>query len=177
MPKRVRNQSLLDIIQHTPVWAFCIFFILLILGFIQTRDRKTSVRVVFILPTAMIIFSLFGVYSISGFELSVMCAWVVSLSVMTMLGINLLEFLGFPRSATYSYEHRKLIITGSWTPLFLMMTVFFTRYSVGVATAKELAITHDVYFPLGVSVVYGIFSGAFLSRSLVIFRVTQKQRS
>lgn len=168
---------MLDIFQHTPVWVLFIFFILLALGVLQTKDREISVKAVFILPTAMIIFSLFGVYSISGFELSVMCAWVVSLSVMTMLGIHLLDFLGFSRSATYSHEHRKLIITGSWTPLFLMMTVFFTRYSVGVATAKELAITNDVYFPLAVSIVYGIFSGAFLSRSLIIFRVTQKQRS
>ncbi|EAR59557.1 DUF6622 family protein [Neptuniibacter caesariensis] len=155
-----------EIIQNTPVWVFLIFGVLVVLGLFQAKTREVSVKAIFVLPLAMIIFSLFGVYSVFGLKLAVICLWGLGLSIMTLIGVK----LGFPKSVAYSQERNKLIIVGSWTPLLFMMAIFFTRYFVGFATARELPIIHEMYFALAIGLAYGAFTGVFLSRSLVMFK-------
>ena len=155
-----------EIISNTPVWVFLIFGVLVVLGFLQAKTREVSVKAVFVLPMAMILFSLFGVYSVFGMSVAVIGLWGLGLAVMTLIGLK----LGFPKSVTYSQERDKLIIVGSWTPLLFMMAIFFTRYFVGFATARELPIIHEMYFALAIALAYGAFTGVFLSRSLVMFK-------
>lgn len=162
-----------EIIHNTPVWVFFIFGALLVLGFLQAKTREVSVKAIFVLPLAMIIFSLFGVYSVFGLNVAVIGLWGLGLSIMTLIGVK----LGFPKSVSYSQERDKLIIVGSWTPLLFMMAIFFTRYFVGFATARELPIIHEMYFALAIGLAYGAFTGVFLSRSLVMFSVFRKAAS
>ena len=57
---------LIEILQRTPPWVFVLFFALLALGYFQSRSRTVSRRRVSILPVAMIVLSLYGVFSAFG---------------------------------------------------------------------------------------------------------------
>ena len=65
-----RVQPLSELISNTPIWVFAIFCILLVLGFIQSKERTVRVKTIFILPIAMITFSFFGFFCFWGFYIS-----------------------------------------------------------------------------------------------------------
>ena len=55
---------------------------------------------------------------------------------------------------------------GSAVPLALMMGIFFTKYAVGVLLAMHPELRHQMGFALGISALYGGFSGIFAARAL-----------
>jgi len=159
-----------ELISHTPTWVFAIFFILLLLGFIQSREREVKVKTVFILPIAMIIFSFFGVSSVFGLSLFTISLWFLGLTITLLIGLK----LAYPKLVCFSVQSNKLKIPGSWTPLLLMMAIFFTKYFVGFAVARELPVINDQLFIVLLCLIYGSFSGVFLSRSFVMFKISKK---
>lgn len=164
-----RVESLSDLINHTPTWVFIIFFTLLILGVVQSKNRSIKVKTVFILPVAMIVFSSFGVFSVFGITLLTMSHWCLGLILTSIIGIK----LAYPKFVSFSEEDHKLTVPGSWTPLLFMMAIFFTKYFVGFAIARGLDIVNEYVFIASICLLYGIFSGVFLSRSLVIFKASK----
>ncbi|MBA6389844.1 hypothetical protein H4J38_03515 [Colwellia sp. BRX10-3] len=158
-----------ELISHTPVWVFIVFFTLLVLGFIQTKERTVKVKTVFILPVAMIIFSFFGVYSVFGLSVAAIALWLLGLVIALVLGFK----LGYPKHVSYSQQVEKLTISGSKIQLIFMMAIFFTKYFVGFAFARDLPLVNEFIFLVVICLFYGLFSGIFLSRSLVMFNVSK----
>ncbi|MBU2223565.1 MAG: hypothetical protein KKB00_05955, partial [Gammaproteobacteria bacterium] len=74
----------------------------------------------------------------------------------------------------YSKTDQQLTIPGSWVPLCLMMAIFFTKYVVGVAVARDLPIVQQQMFLVVISSLYGACSGVFLGRSLVMFQASRQ---
>lgn len=157
---------LIEIIKRTPIWVFVLFFTLLILGYLQTKDREVKLRTVFILPISMIVLSVFGVSSAFGAIPVALVAWLLGSVVSLSVALK----LAFPKGVSYSNTEKKLSIPGSWIPLFLMMAIFFTKYFVGVVVAQQLPIISEIEFIVLVSILYGCFSGMFLSRSIVMWQ-------
>ena len=158
-----------ELISHTPVWVFIVFFTLLVLGGIQTKERAVKVKTVFILPLAMIIFSFFGVYSIFSFSLLAISLWLFGLILTLITGLK----LGYPKQVSFSPQDEELTISGSIIPLVFMMAIFFTKYFVGFASARNLPLVNEFMFLFIISISYGVFSGVFLSRSLVMFKASK----
>ena len=158
-----------ELISHTPTWVFAIFFTLLVLGFIQSKERIVKVKTVFILPIAMIIFSFFGVSSVFGLSILTMSLWALGLVTTLVIGLK----LAYPSLVSFSDQSNKLTIPGSWVPLFFMMAIFFTKYFVGFAVARELPIVNEHIFIVLLSLLYGAFSGIFLSRGFVMFKASK----
>ena len=156
----------IEIIKHTPPWVFVLFFVLLILGYLQTKNRKVKLNVVFILPVSMITLSIFGVSSAFGLMPMAFASWFIG--GIFSLGVSLKIVL--PKSINYSSAEEKFFIPGSWVPLFLMMAIFSTKYIVGVAIARQLPIISEVEFITFISLLYGCFSGIFLSRSIIVWQ-------
>lgn len=81
--------------------------------------------------------------------------------------------LAIPRLVSFSEQSNKLTIPGSWVPLFFMMAIFLTKYFVGFAVARELPIVNENIFIVVLCLLYGAFSGVFLSRSFVMFKASK----
>jgi len=157
---------LLELIKYTPTWVFAVFFTLLILGFIQSRERTVKVGTVFILPVVMIIFSLFSVSSAFGVTLLTVGLWLAGLTTALVIGLK----LAYPKLVKFSAQHNKLTVPGSWIPLLFMMGIFFTKYFVGFAVARQLPFINEYMFVTALCLLFGAFSGIFLSRSFVMFK-------
>ena len=52
-----------------------------------------------------------------------------------------------------------------------MMGIFTTKYAVGVALSLHPALEHDTLVALGISTLYGVFSGSFIARALRLWRL------
>jgi lipopolysaccharide export LptBFGC system permease protein LptF len=64
---RIKEKSLLiEILKRTPPWVFFLFFVLLAVGYYQSKDRIVGRGKVAILPIIMIALSFYGVLSAFG---------------------------------------------------------------------------------------------------------------
>lgn len=63
----IREKILIaQILSHTPIWVFALFFVLLGFGLQQTRTRSVSIVPALQLPAGMIAYSLAGINSSFG---------------------------------------------------------------------------------------------------------------
>lgn len=157
---------ILQIIQHTPIWVFVLLIGLVFLGYTQTKDRKVKSKSIFILPTAMILLSLFGVLSAFGTIIVALALWFIGGFMFLLIGLK----LSFPENIKYNESEDVFYISGSWIPMVLILIIFCIKYFVGVAIARELSIINELGFIMTISFLYGSLSGIFLSRSLVIMQ-------
>ena len=51
---------IVQILSHTPIWVYALFFVLLAFGLIQTRTRTVRKMPALLLPAGMTALSLFG---------------------------------------------------------------------------------------------------------------------
>jgi len=52
-----------------------------------------------------------------------------------------------------------------------MMGIFFTKYVVGVLLAMHPELAHQVAFAVGISALYGVFTGIFTGRAIRLWRL------
>jgi hypothetical protein len=156
---------LIEILKRTPAWVFILFFVLLVYGHSQSKNRTVSRPRIAVLPAAMIVLSFYGVLSAFGIAPVGLASWGIGVGVSVWLGL----VLAVPRGVTYSNETQSFFVPGSWLPLILMMAIFFIKYAVGVILARQLPIANTLIFSGSVSFLYGFFGGLFLSRALVVW--------
>ena len=123
-----------------------------------------------ILPVAMIGLSCHGVISDFGVAPAVVASWVAGVAIAAGLGV----MLATPRGVAYSTEDRAYSVPGSWIPLTLMMAIFFTKYAVAVILALKLPFARAPVFVDAVSLCYGLLSGLFIGRAIVIWRSRER---
>ena len=155
------------IIMNTPSWVFGILVMLVVFGLMQTHTRQVPIRVALFIPVVMLILSINGVIGSIGWQLPALSLWLLGITIVTFIYVKFFS----QNLAIYDVTTKKLKIRGSWSPLFIILGIFLTRYTLGVATAMNFDIVHDIYFPLILSLILGSASGFFLARGIVYLRV------
>lgn len=158
---------ILQILQRTPPWVFALFAVLVIFGFLQSRPRQMGWTRVAILPLVLLGLSLSGMWTAFGPQPLAFACWLAAI----VLALLANQFARWPRRVVYAPDTRLFHVAGSWLPLAVMMTIFFTRYAVTVAMAMLPALKTSPAFLAGVGFIYGLMSGAFLARAVRIVRV------
>jgi hypothetical protein len=157
----------IQIAQHIPLGIVVLFFGLLLLGLLQARARKLSLSRVLLLPFAMIAFSLYGVIAAFGIGFGSIAYWVAGI----MLALLCNYFYRYPKDVQYDPEKRVFSLRGSFVPLALMMGIYFTKFFVGYAEARALAIIEDATTISMICVLLGFFSGMFFASGYVLYRI------
>ncbi|MBT2325205.1 hypothetical protein J7E62_23015 [Variovorax paradoxus] len=153
---------LIQILAQTPRWVFALFAVLVWLGGKQLLAGSVSLTRVILLPIAMTGFSVYGVLSGFGDSPTALMAWAgaASLALWTVLQRPLAA------ATRYDAAARQFQVAGSAVPLVLMMGIFFTKYAVGVLLAMHPELRQQAAFALGISALYGSYSGIFAARAL-----------
>jgi len=155
---------MLQITTHTPLWVFILFVVLLVFGFLQTRNRQVKFLVAYLLPIGMVILSFAGVVSSFGLALNFIGLWLLGIVVTALLGYKLFPLKG----VVYRAESSAYFIPGSWLSFGVVMAIFFTKYSVAVMKATHVSIVNNSLFVVLLCLAYGLFSGFFVSRVLCL---------
>jgi hypothetical protein len=82
--------------------------------------------------------------------------------------VSINRYARSPRQVSYAPEARLFHVPGSWTPLAMMMAIFFARYAIAVAMAMQPALKAMPVFAAAIGAAYGLMSGSFLARALRI---------
>lgn len=156
----------LEILRHTPVWVFAVLAALVALGVRRLRASDVPVRRLLVLPIAMAVFSLFGLWQAAGASAVASVAWTLTFVATTAIGWALPPNAG----VQYSPGSGRVHVPGSWLPLALMMTIFFLRYIVAVTVAMHPSLRLDPSFVAGIAALYGLSSGSFAARTANTWR-------
>lgn len=157
---------IIDIISHTPLWVFILLFILVLLGYSQTKDRVVSQSKIFILPTSMILLSFIGTLLAFNNNLLSILLWLTGISISLIVVLN----ISHAKDIFYNQKKNEFHIKGSIIPLILMLSIFFLKYFIGVVTVKKPLLINQIEFIVIISLLYGLISGIFLARSIWVFR-------
>ena len=151
-----------QILIHTPLWVYGLFLVLVAFGLQQTRSRKVTAVLAYILPFGMMALSLAGLNSSFGMTPAPLAMWTIGLLTVTVIGFKYFrdDRVSFIRSS------RSFHIPGSWTPLIVILAIFFTKYGVAVTHAVDAALVTTKVFVAALSLAYGGFSGYFSSRAV-----------
>ena len=161
---------LYEILTHTPAWVFALFALLLWLGATQLTGRRVGLRRTLVMPVVMIGLSLYGVLSAFKDQPLAAAAWAAA---ALAVGFAVAQRAA-PAGTRYDPVTRSFALPGSAVPLTLMMGIFFTKYAVGVQVALHPALANDAAFALGVSALYGAFSGMFAGRALRLWALARR---
>ncbi len=85
----MNTSFLIEILKHTPAWVFVLFFVLLAVGYFQSKDRAIGRGKVSILPVAMIVLSFHGVLSAFGAIAIGLVSWVLGVVIAVGIGVSL----------------------------------------------------------------------------------------
>ena len=162
-----QSGMVMQILANTPMWVWALLAALLVLGFSQTRQRETGLPRVVILPVAMTALSVSGIVSAFGATPAVLGAWLAAALIVATLVLQ----RAVPAGTAYDAATRQFTLPGSWMPMLLILGIFLTKYAVGAATAMQPLLKLEPLFALGVTTLYGIFSGLFAGRTLRLIRL------
>jgi hypothetical protein len=157
-----------QIILHTPLWVWALLAALVALGYSQTRSRTIGLRRLVIIPVAMILWSVYGTVSAFGTSPAVSGAWIAAFVTVA----SLMTLRPAPIGASYQSALRQFAVPGSWLPLFAILGIFCTKYTVGVTLTMQPEMAHHTVFATLVGLLYGLFSGFFAGRALRLWRLT-----
>jgi len=149
------------ILEHTPVWVWAVFAAVILLGLQQTRTRDISIARATVLPVVMITLSFTSVLGAFGQVPLAWAAWLIGLALALVLAGKAVGVRGASKSAQPGYLH----IPGSFLPVALILAVFVTKYSAGVALAMNPSLAANTRVAVSLSLVYGAFSGLFWARA------------
>lgn len=161
----------IEILKHTPSWVFGLLVGLIILGFLQARTRKVGPALAFSLPFFMLFLSFNGVVSNLGWQGMILVCWSSGLAIATWEFVKISAASSNAGKVRWDEESSKFLIQGSWVPLVIFMAIFFTRYSLGVATAMNAPLLREPLTPLVSSLFLGVMSGFFVARAITYWRV------
>ncbi|WP_341677144.1 DUF6622 family protein [Niveibacterium sp. SC-1] len=162
----------IEILKHIPLWVFGVFFVLLYMGLKQVRPREVSVKRLVLVPLLMMAWSLAGMLgSFAHHETLAGTAWASGFALV--LGAAALR--GPAIGVRYDAARRVLQLPGSWTPLALMMGIFWLKFGVGMATAMQPSLADLNGFAAPVCLAYGALSGVFAGRALRLLRATRRE--
>ena len=149
-------------VKHVPVWVFFILAALLWLGLSARKNRWVRWRVPIIVPIAMTfmaVSSLVTQYLATDALMPAVLAW---LGVCGLTAWQLSR-RPLPEAVLYIAESGKFHLPGSYVPLAMYLGIFAFKFMVGFMTGMHMPIVNDLLFVLGISAIYGLFSGVFLS--------------
>ena len=160
---------LVQILSHTPIWVYALFFVLLAFGLMQTRTRTVGKILALLLPVGMIALSLGGINSSFGLTTIPLVAWGMAVAIATAVGY----FFFRDKRIHYVAADGKFFIPGSWVPLVVMMAIFFAKYVYAVMHASNAEVIATPIFIGTLSAVYGLLSGYFASRAVNLIALAQ----
>ncbi len=146
------------ILTHTPFWVWPLFLLLIWLGLRATKDRESSVWMVYLLP-------LLGLITLSR-------ALALPQGNQALMGFVVIYLVGAAVAFTLlrrwvqARNGSTLSLRGEWLTMVAILGVFLTNFAAAVVGGRWPDTHATPGFALGYGLVAGFFAGIFMGRAL-----------
>ena len=163
---------MLQIITKIPLFVWPLFAILLLGGL---RARKTSavpIAVLLLIPSIFFgwsLFSFFGKYATNPLAI---LFWHLCLGVGFSIGFLHMQSL----KLQFDRQKKKVEMPGSWIPLILSMSIFTSKFSIGMMSSMMPHLNGSLLFiglELVATIILGIFGGRGVN-CLIIYKASRR---
>ena len=164
------NNLDMQTLQHIPVWVFALLIGLIVLGLLQTRTRQVRKSRLLGINIALTVVTLVGViqqWRHTPWLTLALLSWVATCWLVSWgLGQG-----PAPAGASYNADTRRFTVPGSGWPLALFMAIFACKFVVGMLGAVAPDQLHNVQAAIGISALYGLFSGLLNARACCLLQL------
>lgn len=152
------REILSGIWQNAPVWVWPLFFVLIFIGVMASRDRNSSIIPYIFYP----LFGLSAANSVGGL-VHIPLNWI-AFSGAYLIGA-VLAFRWQDRLITKK-NGTKLQLRGEWITMLILMVIFFSNFVNGVIAAIAPVAQATVGFVVLFAAIIGACSGSFTGRAI-----------
>lgn len=156
-----------SILSGTPTWVWFLLVFLAWMGLRQTLTQTASLRRVTLMPMALVALSLYGTVTVFGDQPLALLVWAKAAATTAFLVLR----RPVAEGTRFDLDSQTFTLPGTWAPLALMMTIFCTKYAVGITNSVNPALLHSTTVALVVSAIYGLSSGVLIGRALRLWRL------
>lgn len=161
--------ALTTVFAALPLWVYAVLALLLALGLQQARPRQLPLRRALVMPLVLLTLSLAGVCSAFGVHALPLLAWALGLS----LSAHGMSRLPRPAGLRFDASSRRFQLPGAWWPLALMLFIFALKCGAGFALALRPGLATEAVFAATLALAYGLCTGVFQGRALVLWRLAR----
>ena len=152
---------MLKIIANIPLFVWPLFAVLLIGGLKARKTRLVPLKDLLLIPIAFFGWSLFSFFDRYASDPLAILLWILSLGVGSFIGFSHIQRLNL----RCERQKKAIEMPGSWIPLMLSMSIFTTKFSMGMMRAMLPHLENSILF-LGLELLSGIFLGIFTGRGV-----------
>jgi len=134
-------------------------------GISQIKTREVGIKRAIIIPSILILLSIYAILHDFGIHFLNISIWTFGILLVFFLN----KIIKSQKEVQYNKETKSFTVKGSMFPLCMMMMLFFTKYSVGLFTALESDVLHTSLFIGIISLLYGVFCGAYIIRFFTFY--------
>ncbi len=149
---------MLQIITKIPVFVWPLFAVLLLGGLKARKASAVPIAVLVLIPSIFFGWSLFSFFGKYGDNPLAILFWLLCLGLGFLIGFLHMQKLNFQ----FDRQKKKVEMPGSWIPLMLSMSIFTSKFSIGMMSSMMPHLNGSLLF-LGLelfsTIILGIFAG------------------
>ena len=149
---------MLQIITKIPVFVWPLFVILLLGGLKARKTCVVPLAVLLLIPSIFFSWSLFSFFEKYAADPLAILFWPLCLGVGFFIGFSHMQSL----KLQFDKKKMKVEMPGSWIPLMLSMSIFTSKFSIGMMSSMLPHLNGSILF-LGLELfsttILGIFAG------------------
>ena len=152
--------------ENAPIWVWSLLVVLIVIGVMASRDRRSSAIPYFFLP-------LLGLLSLGSIrDLGFMPFNWVSFALFYTLGAIWGHWL--QDRLVLGKNGMRLNLAGEWWTLLVLMLIYFSNFMRGMMSVVSPETLDSLIYTLVFAAVIGAASGSFLGRGLAILRMGRR---
>jgi hypothetical protein len=159
---------ILAVLEHTPLWVFAVFALLVYRGVAATRTRAVQVGPLALLALAFIALGLSGALSLAHGKVEPLAIWALAFGLALYAGIR-----SVPRHMVFGSRESPMQ-RGSFASLGLILAIFTTRYGVGVLSAVHPELIDGLLASTALCGLYGALSGLTTGRAMRVLLLSMR---
>ena len=119
---------MLQIITKIPIFVWPLFVVMLLGGLRARKKNIIPLLVVLLIPALFFIWSIFSFFGKYGSDPVSILLWVFCLGMGFLIGFSHMQKL----QLRFDKQKRKVEMPGSWIPLMLSISIFTSKFSIGM---------------------------------------------
>jgi hypothetical protein len=152
---------MLQIIPKIPFFVWPIFTVLLLAGLRARKPNAVPLYTLLLLPAIFLVWSFISFFEkYEGPQAAIF--WALSLATGFFLGFSHIQ----KTPLQFDKQKRAVLMPGSWIPLILSMSIFFSKFSIGILNGIYPHLNGSNLFlciELFTALITGIFAGRGLA--------------